>query len=66
MVLDKVAKKAVLICPRCGRRSERLLAMPIPRDHTQTVAVEGVLCERCIRDLEKELQREETSVRPPR
>lgn len=59
-------KKAVLICPRCGRRAERLLAMPIPRQHGQTVESEGVVCERCLRDLEKEFLREETLVRPPR
>jgi hypothetical protein len=59
-------KKAVLICPRCGRRAERLMAMPLPRNHAQTVEEEGVVCERCLRDLEKELQREETLTLPPR
>ncbi len=59
-------KKAVLICPRCGRRAERLLAMPIPRRHEQTVEPEGVVCELCLRDLEKEYAREETQAMPPR
>lgn len=53
-----------MICPRCGRLSERLLAMPIPRRHQETVEDETVLCERCLRDLEKEYTREESEVQP--
>lgn len=62
----KRTKKAVLICPRCGRRAERLMAMPLPRQHAQTAEAEGVVCERCLLDLEKELLREETLTMPPR
>ena len=62
----RILKKAVLICPRCGRIVERLLALPIPRKHRETVDTEGVVCERCLLDLEIELNEEETASLPPR
>ncbi|MCL5265396.1 MAG: hypothetical protein M1343_09450 [Chloroflexi bacterium] len=58
-------KKAVLICPRCGRRAERLLAVPLPRNHAQTEEAEAVVCERCLRDLEKEREEAMSQVVPP-